>query len=79
MHTLTWNDSNIPHQIALENEGQHARIEMRIVKDIEPEVIGLSVDWSLETLAEAWQARPCQFPKLMMMAISTRRYVCYLT
>ncbi len=55
MQTLNWNDSNIPHQITLENQGQHAHIEMRIVKDIEPEVIGLSVDWPVETLMQAWQ------------------------
>ncbi|MBO9483913.1 hypothetical protein [Salinisphaera sp. G21_0] len=55
MNTLSWNDSNIPHHITLENKGQHTRIEMRIVKDIEPEVIHLSVDWPLEILAEAWQ------------------------
>lgn len=55
MHTLSWNDRTIPHQIALKAEGPHARIEMHIVKDIEPEVIGLSVNWPLETLADAWQ------------------------
>lgn len=55
MHTLSWNDNNITHQIALEEEGPHTRIEMRIVKNIEPEVIGLSVDWSMDKLIEAWQ------------------------
>lgn len=55
MHTLSWNDSNIPHQISLAEDGTNTRIEMRIVKDIEPEVLSLTVHDSLVNVTEAWQ------------------------
>ncbi|ANU38230.1 YhcH/YjgK/YiaL family protein [Vibrio scophthalmi] len=53
--TLTWNDSNIPHQISLKQTGLRTNIEMRIVKDVEPELITLAVDHKVETLIAAWQ------------------------
>ncbi|KII76710.1 YhcH/YjgK/YiaL family protein [Vibrio renipiscarius] len=53
--TLTWNDSNIPHQISLQQVGLHTNIEMRIVKDVEPEVITLKVEHKVEDVINAWQ------------------------
>jgi YhcH/YjgK/YiaL family protein len=56
MHTtLTWNDNNIPHQISLKQAGLRTNIEMRIVKDFEPELITLAVEHKVETLIAAWQ------------------------
>ena len=56
MHTtLTWNDNNIPHQISLKQAGLRTNIEMRIVKDFEPELIMLAVEHKVETLIAAWQ------------------------
>ncbi|WP_241210424.1 hypothetical protein [Vibrio ichthyoenteri] len=50
-----WNDSNIPHQITLKQVGLHTHVEMRIVKDVEPEVITLAVEHKVEDLINAWQ------------------------
>ena len=51
--TLAWNDSNIPHQITLKQAGLRTHVEMRIVKDVEPEVIMLAVEHKVEDLAIA--------------------------
>ena len=53
--TLTWNDNNIPHQISLKPQNQHTCIEMRIVKDVEPELITLCVEHRQEEVLNAWQ------------------------
>lgn len=53
--TLAWNDSNIPHQITLKQAGLRTHVEMRIVKDVEPEVIMLAVEHKVEDLVSVWQ------------------------
>ncbi|WP_321463124.1 hypothetical protein [uncultured Vibrio sp.] len=54
MKKLQWNDEQIPHQIHLDVNGQQSRITMTVVKDVEPEVITLSLNVKLEELQQTW-------------------------
>ncbi|MGI9897693.1 hypothetical protein ACKVMY_19255 [Vibrio natriegens] len=54
MKKLQWNDEQIPHQIHLDVNGQQSRLTMTVVKDVEPEVITLSLNVKLEELQQTW-------------------------
>ncbi|CAM3436579.1 hypothetical protein [Parendozoicomonas haliclonae] len=55
MQTLAWNDTNIPHQISVSQDGESTLVELRVVKDVEPEVISLAVCHSLDDVLRAWE------------------------
>ena len=60
MKKLLWNDKQVPHKIYLDANGKQSLIVMSIIKDVEPEILTLSVDATLEELQQTWQgiARP---------------------
>lgn len=64
MKKLQWNDEQIPHQIHLDVNGQQSRLTMTVVKDVEPEVITLSLNVKLEELQQTWNgvANPVSEP-----------------
>ncbi|MGP8305290.1 hypothetical protein [Vibrio sp. YIC-376] len=54
MKRLQWNDEQIQHQIYLEATGQQSHITMTIIKDVEPEVLTLTLDVALKELQQTW-------------------------
>ncbi len=56
MHILNWNDSAIPHELRIEETpAGTAKLILKVVKDVEPEVLSLDLPCPPETLVEAWQ------------------------
>lgn len=53
---LTWNDAQIPHQIYLEKFHSGCRIVMKIVKDVEPEILVCNLDnIQKNDLVQSWK------------------------
>ncbi len=56
MHILNWNDSSIPHELWIEvTPTGTTTLKLKVVKDLEPEVLSLNLPSSSETLINNWR------------------------
>ncbi len=56
MHILNWNDDLILHELWVErNQNGTATLHLKVVKDLEPELLSINLPCSVETIVEAWQ------------------------
>ncbi len=56
MHILNWNDSSIPHELWIEvTPTGITTLKLKVVKDLEPEVLSLNLPSSSETLINNWR------------------------
>lgn len=55
MKELKWLNEQIPHKIYLADIQGHTHITMHIVKDLQPEVLSLTIDIPLEEVEKAWE------------------------
>ena len=51
---LNWQDKNIPHRLWIETHDEGTRVCMKIVKDVEPEILTLDLLATQEQVLEAW-------------------------
>ena len=58
MNMLAWEDKSIPHRLWVERlDNNQTRLCMKVVKDIEPEMLYLELPTSQEKVIVAWQGR----------------------
>ena len=58
MNILTWEDSAIPHRLWVERlDNNITRLCMKVIKDVEPEMLYLELPVSQEKVMGAWQGR----------------------
>ncbi|MGF1684124.1 hypothetical protein [Photobacterium minamisatsumaniensis] len=58
MNTLEWNDSDIPHRLWVEKQSDtETRLCMKIIKDVEPELLYLDLPVRQENVLGAWQGK----------------------
>ena len=54
---LSWNDKNIPHELWTEKHDTSTRIFMKVVKDVEPEILTLELPIEQSTVNEGWSGQ----------------------
>ncbi|MCW0469473.1 hypothetical protein OH492_12175 [Vibrio chagasii] len=54
---LSWGDNAIPHKIWIEQYYDGCRICLKVVKDVEPEMLSLIVQILMQTTHKAWQGK----------------------
>ncbi len=52
---LEWSNDSIPHQIWLESKESGCCVHMKVVKDVEPELLALDLDVPVAEVVEAWK------------------------
>ncbi len=58
MNILAWDDASIPHRLWVEKQSESAaRICLRVIKDIEPEMLYLDLPVCQEKVMKAWQGK----------------------
>ena len=58
MNVLEWEDTAIPHRLWIEKlDSNMTRLCMKVVKDVEPEMLYLELPVSQEKVMGAWQGR----------------------
>ncbi|WP_338049234.1 hypothetical protein, partial [Photobacterium sanctipauli] len=58
MNVLGWEDSDIPHRLWVEKQSDsRTRLCMKVVKDVEPEMLYLDLPVSQEKVLGAWQGK----------------------
>ncbi|MGF1701385.1 hypothetical protein L4D09_13885 [Photobacterium makurazakiensis] len=58
MNTLEWNDSEIPHRLWVEKQSDtQTRLCMKVIKDVEPELLYLDLPVRQENVLGAWQGK----------------------
>ncbi|MGR5063081.1 hypothetical protein [Photobacterium sp. DNB22_13_2] len=58
MNMLEWDDDSIPHRLWIERlDNNHTRLCMKIVKDVEPELLYLDLPVRQENVLGAWQGK----------------------
>lgn len=56
MYILNWNDSSVPHELWVEkNSDDTTTLNLNVIKDLEPELLSISLPYSVETVTKAWQ------------------------
>ncbi|MGF1725657.1 hypothetical protein [Photobacterium nomapromontoriensis] len=56
MNVLEWGNKQIPHRLWVEKQDDtHTRLCMKIIKDVEPEMLYLDLTASQEQVIGAWQ------------------------
>ncbi|MDX1304385.1 hypothetical protein [Photobacterium sp.] len=54
---LSWNDKNIPHKLWTEKHGSGTRIFMKVIKDVEPEMLTLELPFKQHIVNESWSGQ----------------------
>ena len=58
MNKLEWRDRTIPHRVWIEkNDSLTTRLYMEIIKDVEPEIIHINLNYNQEQIIEAWKGK----------------------
>ena len=58
MNKLEWRDRTIPHRVWIEkNDRLTTRLYMEIIKDVEPEIIHINLNYNQEQIIEAWKGK----------------------
>ncbi|MGF1734791.1 hypothetical protein [Photobacterium satsumensis] len=58
MNMLEWEDDAIPHRLWIERlDNNHTRLCMKVIKDVDPEMLYLELPVSQEKVIGAWQGR----------------------
>ncbi len=52
--TLSWNNKNVIHQLWTESSGSMTRICLRVVKDVEPELLIVEIPIEQNIVNESW-------------------------
>jgi len=53
-NVLKWEDHNIPHRLWIETHCSGTRLCMKVVKDVEPEILTLELDANQAQVLGAW-------------------------
>ncbi|MGF1868732.1 hypothetical protein [Photobacterium indicum] len=58
INELTWNDNNIPHRLWVEEcESDGTRLCLKVIKDVEPEILYLDLPVNQQQVMGAWQGK----------------------
>nr|WP_240697770.1 hypothetical protein [Vibrio kanaloae] len=80
---LGWDDHAIPHKIWIEQYYDGCRICLKVVKDVEPEMLSLIVpNIDVQTTHKAWQGKATSITPAYETAccsLKLARYSIYLT